>query len=62
MEYTIQEASAINILLLMRQKAFSHGDKSITLKDMETIDNCSWEELVRKNRQKFGQLRISRKP
>lgn len=62
MEYTVQEVSAVNILLLMRQKAYSQGDKSITLKDMETIDNCSWEELVRKNRQKFGQLRLARKP
>lgn len=52
----------MNILLLMRQKAYSQGDKGITLKDMETIDNCSWEELVRKNRQKFGQLRLARKP
>lgn len=46
----------------MRQKAFSQGDKSITLKDMETIDTCNWDELVKKNREKFGQLKISRKP
>ena len=52
--------SAINILLLMRQKAYSNGDKSITLKDMEAIDTCSWEELVKKNRQQFGQLKITR--
>ena len=40
-------------MLLMRQKFASEGNIGITLQQKEIIDETSWDDLVKKNREKY---------
>lgn len=37
----------------MRQNAYNLGHKGITLSDQEMIDNSNWDELLKRNREKY---------
>lgn len=50
LDYIIDSASIIYLMLLMRQKLASEGHCGIFLEDKEMLDNKSWEELLAENR------------
>jgi len=54
--YAVEDVSLTALMLLMRQKVFTaaNGKSGFTLLDQEKLDNLnnvSWEELVKRNRQ-----------
>lgn len=52
----IYDTPMISLLLLMRQKMAQDGKGGISLQDKEAIDNTSWDELLRKNRESLSKL------
>lgn len=43
----------VTLLLLMRQKLAMQGKPGISLQDKEMIDNVSWDELLKRNREQL---------
>ena len=41
----------LTLMLLMRQKLAQEGKAGISLQDKEILDNTSWDELLRRNRE-----------
>lgn len=41
----------------MRQNAYNLGHKGITLSDQEMIDNSTWEELLKQNREQYSRYK-----
>lgn len=47
----IYDAPMLTLMLLMRQKLAQEGKAGISLQDKEILDNTSWDELLRRNRE-----------
>lgn len=47
----IYDTPMLTLLLLMRQKLAQEGKAGISLQDKEILDNTSWDELLRRNRE-----------
>lgn len=47
----IYDAPMLTLMLLMRQKLAQEGKAGISLQDKEILDNASWDELLRRNRE-----------
>lgn len=58
LDYVLDEASMLNLLLLLRQKATNEGKQMFSLADKEKIDNMSWDELLRENREKLKTFKV----
>ena len=43
----------LTLMLLMRQKLTSEGRCGISLEDKEMLDNVSWDELLKRNREQL---------
>ena len=47
----IYDTPMLTLMLLMRQKLAQDGKAGISLQDKEILDNTSWDELLRRNRE-----------
>ena len=47
----IYDTPMLTLILLMRQKLAQEGKAGISLQDKEILDNTSWDELLRRNRE-----------
>ena len=47
----IYDTPMLTLMLLMRQKLAQEGKAGISLQDKEILDNASWDELLRRNRE-----------
>lgn len=47
----IYDTPMLTLMLLMRQKLAQEGKAGISLQDKEILDNMSWDELLRRNRE-----------
>ena len=47
----IYDTPMLTLMLLMRQKLAQEGKAGISLQDKEILDNTSWDELLRRNRE-----------
>ena len=47
----IYDTPMLTLMLLMRQKLAQEGKTGISLQDKEILDNTSWDELLRRNRE-----------
>ena len=47
----IYDTPMLTLMLLMRQKLAQAGKAGISLQDKEILDNTSWDELLRSNRE-----------
>ena len=47
----IYDTPMLTLMLLMRQKLAHAGKAGISLQDKEILDNTSWDELLRRNRE-----------
>lgn len=47
----IYDTPMLTLMLLMRQKLAQDGKAGISLQDKEILDNMSWDELLRRNRE-----------
>ena len=47
----IYDTPMLTLMLLMRQKLAQDGKAGISLQDKEILDNASWDELLRRNRE-----------
>ena len=47
----IYDTPMLTLMLLMRQKFAQEGKAGISLQDKEILDNTSWDELLRRNRE-----------
>ena len=47
----IYDTPTLTLMLLMRQKLAQEGKAGISLQDKEILDNTSWDELLRRNRE-----------
>ena len=47
----IYDNPMLTLMLLMRQKLAQEGKTGISLQDKEILDNTSWDELLRRNRE-----------
>ena len=47
----IYDVPMLTLMLLMRQKLAQEGKAGISLQDKEILDNTSWDELLRRNRE-----------
>ena len=56
----IYDTPMLTLMLLMRQKLAQEGKAGISLQDKEILDNTSWDELLRRNREAlYKQLKKS---
>lgn len=56
----IYDTPMLTLMLLMRQKLAQEGKSGISLQDKEILDNTSWDELLRRNREAlYKQLKKS---
>ena len=47
----IYDTPMLTLMLLMRQKLAQDGKAGISLQDKEILDNTSWDEFLRRNRE-----------
>ena len=47
----IYDVPMLTLMLLMRQKLAQEGKAGISLQEKEILDNTSWDELLRRNRE-----------
>ena len=47
----IYDTPMLTLMLLMRQKLAQEGKAGISLQDKEILDNTSWDEPLRRNRE-----------
>ena len=47
----IYDTPMLTLMLLMRQRLAQEGKAGISLQDKEILDNTSWDELLRRNRE-----------
>ena len=58
LDYVLDEASMLSLLLLLRQKAINEGKQMFSLADKEAMDRKSWNELLRENREKMKKFKM----
>lgn len=58
LDYVLDEASMLSLLLLLRQKATNEGKQLFSLADKEAMDSKSWDELLEENREKMKKFRM----
>ena len=49
LDYIVDSASILSLMLLMRQKLANEGHCGIFLEDKELLDNNSWDKLLAEN-------------